>query len=604
MDMDKVETREDTHFDQSKLNSIAEISNTIRHDPSGYSVRGAMAQQGEALVKLMQEEGGNQSAEVIEARGGFGTLGMRESAQDNVATTAQNNATASAQLASKALNLAKSLSYGGPAGVFDTVNDLKNAFPSGDSRIYVVKADGKWYYYKQGGGWTAGLTFQGTEIGDSTVTRDKVAPSATYGTVYTTGKAPNFDTINKTFTISQYVNVIYSGSKQISLTSVPYTLDISKNGFILLDTDTKTLSVGNAPSGSQANYVILGGNVNGNYWLNGNYSINGLSSDKVVNAPFYSLYSYGKGVNWNITDKKIGFDGVVVNFGTYTSGGITKEFAYTADVNYIYFNVDTQAIEIQAAPLNLAGSRFMLGWFKESSKSISLNIPDTLINVTPAVGVDDYVTGVDSFIALGDSITFGFGAGDPASRNYTYQISKELGITAYNEGVSNATVQNRSNDDDISFVNRSKTIDFARADTTIIFGGTNDFAQNLPIGEIDDTDEKTFCGALNNVIKNIYTSKPNAKILMITPSWRARINDANVYVDVEKNANSKGLYLRDYVEAVINIAQKYHLPVLDLYHTFNVNELNYKRWLADGLHPNNYGHDKLSSIIAKFLARN
>lgn len=55
---------------------------------------------------------------------------------------------------------------GSPKGVYATVSDLQNADPDHDY-IYVVTADGKWYYYDSTlGNWTAGGIYQASE--DST----------------------------------------------------------------------------------------------------------------------------------------------------------------------------------------------------------------------------------------------------------------------------------------------------------------------------------------------------------------------------------------------------------------------------------------------------
>lgn len=65
------------------------------------------------------------------------------------------------------------LGSGSPAGVYATVADLQAAFPSGDSRIYLVTGDGKWYYWT-GSNWVAGGVYQGTEPSDRSVTAAKL----------------------------------------------------------------------------------------------------------------------------------------------------------------------------------------------------------------------------------------------------------------------------------------------------------------------------------------------------------------------------------------------------------------------------------------------
>jgi hypothetical protein len=47
----------------------------------------------------------------------------------------------------------------GPKGTYATLSALQTAFPTGTSGIYVVTADGKWYYWS-GSAWTAGGVYQ------------------------------------------------------------------------------------------------------------------------------------------------------------------------------------------------------------------------------------------------------------------------------------------------------------------------------------------------------------------------------------------------------------------------------------------------------------
>ena len=87
---DTVDYRDPTPFDNTKLNSLSDISKAIRHKTYGVDTREALAQQGEALVKLMQETGGNQLAEILAARGAFELLGIRLNSQDRAIEDACN----------------------------------------------------------------------------------------------------------------------------------------------------------------------------------------------------------------------------------------------------------------------------------------------------------------------------------------------------------------------------------------------------------------------------------------------------------------------------------------------------------------------------------
>lgn len=71
------------------------------------------------------------------------------------------------------VNLATS---GSPKGVYATVSALETADPDHDS-IYLVTADGKWYYYDTNYGWTAGGTYQSTGISSKSITYDSLDDS-------------------------------------------------------------------------------------------------------------------------------------------------------------------------------------------------------------------------------------------------------------------------------------------------------------------------------------------------------------------------------------------------------------------------------------------
>lgn len=64
-------------------------------------------------------------------------------------------------------SLAESVASGSPKGVYATVSDLTTADPDHDS-IYVVSADGHWYYYN-GSNWTDGGVYQSTSLDSGAV---------------------------------------------------------------------------------------------------------------------------------------------------------------------------------------------------------------------------------------------------------------------------------------------------------------------------------------------------------------------------------------------------------------------------------------------------
>lgn len=62
---------------------------------------------------------------------------------------------------------------GNPSGVYATLAALKADFPNGNSNIYVVSADGNWYYWS-GSAWSSGGKYQETGIAENSIDGPKL----------------------------------------------------------------------------------------------------------------------------------------------------------------------------------------------------------------------------------------------------------------------------------------------------------------------------------------------------------------------------------------------------------------------------------------------
>ena len=90
-----------------------------------------------------------------------------------------------------------SVASGSPKGVYETVDTLRTAFPNGNDNIYVVSADGGWYYWNDTT-WTKGGTYQGAVIADKSITPNKNI--STY--------IPNYKELTS-YTINSYTTSLY-----------------------------------------------------------------------------------------------------------------------------------------------------------------------------------------------------------------------------------------------------------------------------------------------------------------------------------------------------------------------------------------------------------
>lgn len=432
-----------------------------------------------------------------------------------------------------------------------------------------------------------------------------------FATIFEAGEMPDYDSTTKTIHFSnEYVIVNQAHPIQIVDTNGKREFDFDlgdQHGFITVNRLTgeinKTLSMGNI----SLDHVVIGGiRSGGRLKLNGLFTIDGTYFEDLDASPNYNLYfsEQDNALVWDTANREISLHKAHLNFGRSDNYIVDQTLTYTDDgTYYLYYNKKLKQIEMEKPPLNVVKSRFQIGWINSNNKVIYLNTDPKFIKIVPKTQSNYDLSAYDKLTFVGDSITFGLHASD-SNHSYPAVISRTTGITVYNEGVSSATWQNGSGNDTISLVTRSKSIDFARGNTIVLFAGTNDFAQALPIGKLTDTTDKTMLGAINTVIKNIYAKNPAADIRLVLPMWRARINDASKFVDIETIPNDKGLYLKDYNDAIKSVGERYHLPTLDLYHDLNINELNYKHWLADGLHPNDVGYEKLANIMGKFVANN
>lgn len=74
---------------------------------------------------------------------------------------------------------------GSPKGVYDTLSALSTAHPTGTTGVYVVTADGKWYYWNSTA-WTEGGVYQATAIADGSIVSNKLSENINLGLVLKT----------------------------------------------------------------------------------------------------------------------------------------------------------------------------------------------------------------------------------------------------------------------------------------------------------------------------------------------------------------------------------------------------------------------------------
>ena len=207
---------------------------------------------------------------------------------------------------------------------------------------------------------------------------------------------------------------------------------------------------------------------------------------------------------------------------------------------------------------------------------------------------------------LGDSITQGVGASSDETI-YHQVMKRKYGLSeARNYGVSGSCFARQISPDysmprDHDFCERLHTMD-DDADIVVVFGGTNDFGRgDAPIGSFADREPNTFYGACHYICSNLITKYPDAVIVFMTPCHRLR--DTMTNGDSKNKAYNYG-DLKSYVDIIRSVTEYYSIPVVDLYASSGIQpniDVNRKKYMPDGLHPNDAGNALIAERLANFL---
>lgn len=228
---------------------------------------------------------------------------------------------------------------------------------------------------------------------------------------------------------------------------------------------------------------------------------------------------------------------------------------------------------------------------------------------------------------FGDSIT------DPnikASKvKYWGFLQQWLGITPYVYGVSG-----RQWNDIPRQADKLKAEHGDDFDAILIFMGTNDFNNGVPVGEwytetFDSVkvarhkpgemvqrrhrhfamDKNTLKGRINIAMSKLKQMYPTKQIVVMTPVHRAYFcsGEKNIQPD-EMYENARGVFFDEYVKAVKEVGNVWAVPVIDLnalsglFPLYDAGAQLFNKPDTDRLHPNDPGHERMARTIMYQLA--
>jgi lysophospholipase L1-like esterase len=187
---------------------------------------------------------------------------------------------------------------------------------------------------------------------------------------------------------------------------------------------------------------------------------------------------------------------------------------------------------------------------------------------------------------LGDSITVGY----YSSYSYADLVCDDMGAVGYNYGISGNTL---ASDEGNGMVDRYGKMH--SSDVIVVYGGSNDFYNDVVLGSMTSWDKEEFYGALRNLCSGLKAQYPNAHIVFMTPLHGEFLGMST------SNDNGAGSTMALYVRAIKNVCADYDIPVLDLYDGFAINGDNYEEYTSDGLHPNEKGHKKIAEVLESYI---
>lgn len=206
---------------------------------------------------------------------------------------------------------------------------------------------------------------------------------------------------------------------------------------------------------------------------------------------------------------------------------------------------------------------------------------------------------ISKWYAIGDSITE---KNYRAMTNYVDYVSDDLKITKVNLGLSSSGFKQPSVE---NFTQRLSQITNYDPETEVItvMGGTNDKAYSSQpyLGHLGDTTMDTYYGALYTFFNTLFTTYPACRVGLITPT------PINIAPD----------NYGDLIQAQIDVAKMFNVPVLNLYYEANLRPYDadcreecFKAdgkgadthgYPVDGVHPNSLGHLMLSNRVKEFV---
>jgi lysophospholipase L1-like esterase len=385
--------------------------------------------------------------------------------------------------------------------------------------------------------------------------------------------------------------------------SIPQSADIAELTDIRVGADGYTYASAGEAVRTQFNNISADVETNGGKITDLENVVNGqtgtIFEEEVQNTRNYATgkvnYSANQGETITINISGSAFTGTNTTLYFWYVGDTKHTSVGTINLNtdkdYTLAN-DITAVEVYSTNGGAGTVKFII---KKGADAGGL-VTDVQENAQEIANVKSFVNILNGkkLNFLGDSITYGSGASHP----FTYYLQSVYGCTCQNYGIAGSTIQYDVNRNPMCVRYADMDDD---AEIVAVMGGTNDYWNNKPLGTMGDTSNTTFYGALDVLIQGMIAKYPSAFFYMVTPPHGD--NGGNFDGSTKSNSGS----MQDIANAVKEVAEKYSIPVLDLFNKggFYPSIAAQKTlYYSDGVHLNTNGQKKLAQLHAAFILSN
>ncbi len=152
-------------------------------------------------------------------------------------------------------------------------------------------------------------------------------------------------------------------------------------------------------------------------------------------------------------------------------------------------------------------------FINESADAAELMVPDEYSVLKSQDDFNKLLMGVTMY-AMGDSYFGGSSLGKEAT--WVNMLGEKYGMDYVNYGIGGSTMSDYVTTNNPMVIRYTK---MAKGDADIILleGGRNDRTKEVPLGDFESRDSKTFMGSINIMLDGMLKTYPNALIILVTP---------------------------------------------------------------------------------------